>query len=187
MLWSQAVRVRDPVPLPDPMLFQPPRALSVTPVPLAADQVDGGRWIRRRGQGGPRFSVVVGRFQDTVVATLHGPLDLAGSVLLARALGELIEGGHCLEVVLDLGDMSGIDGSGVDVVASAARRMKAGGGALRVARPSPAVAESLAAGGDPSLLSGLPETTWCVRAPDRARRASLASHPAGTGRVCGAR
>lgn len=129
----------------------------------------------------PQFSVVLGRFRDTVVATLHGPLDRAASVVLAGALRALMEGQDRLDLILDLADVDVIDGSGVDVLVSAARRMAARGGELSLARAGGAVAGSLATAELGTLLTPRP-SSQVARTPDRARQARLASHPAGSGR-----
>lgn len=135
----------------------------------------GGPGATRRT--GPPFSVVVGRFRDTVVATLHGPLDLAASVAVAGVLRTLMEGQGRLDVVLDLGDVGRIDGSGLHVLASAARSLAARGGELSLARPGGVVAGSLAAADLGRLISAPTEPPPVARSADEELRASLASHP----------
>lgn len=127
--------------------------------------------------------MVVGRFRDTVVATLHGPLDLAASVILAGVLRAVMEVQGRLEVVLDLGDVGRIDGSGLHVLASAARSLAARGGELSLARPGGPVAGSLAAADLGRLISAPLEPPPAARSAHQERRAGLASHPAGTGRI----
>lgn len=131
----------------------------------------------------PRPSLVLGHFLDTVVVTLHGDLDLPASVQLAGVLRDLIEGQDSVAVVVDVGDVVRICGSGVDVLASAGRRMQERGGHLRVARASRPTADALASAGLARLLSARAEQaprgwTPSPRASAASRQAGIRAHPA---------
>lgn len=102
---------------------------------------------------------------------------------LAGVLRDLIEGQDSAAVVVDLRDVVRIGGPGVDVLASAGRRMEARGGELRLASANGPTADALAAGGLERLLSPRPEQApraWSAnrQAGGAARRAGMRAHPA---------
>ncbi|MFN2506117.1 MAG: STAS domain-containing protein [Acidimicrobiales bacterium] len=135
----------------------------------------------------PSGSLVVGRFLGTVIVTLHGDLDLAASVGLAGVLRDLIDGQGNLAVVVDLGNVCRIDGSGVDVLASAADRIATRGGELRLGGPTGAAFDALALAGLGWLISIPFEQAPRAPSPGRrsggaSRRAATIPHPAGSGR-----
>lgn len=147
--------------------------------PLVASDNGAGHHTTDR----PRPSPVIGRFRGTVVVTLHGDLDLAASVRLAGVFRDLIEGQDNVVVVVDLWDVARIRGPGVDVLASAGRRMEERGGDLRLARATGPAADALAAAGLARFLSARPEQVprdWSAnrRAGDASRRAGVRAHPA---------
>lgn len=123
----------------------------------------------------PTGSLVVGRLLGTVIVTLHGALDLTASVQLARVLRDLIDDQGNLFVVVDLGNVCRIDGSGVDVLASAADRIATRGGELRLGRPTGAALDALAVAGLSRLIS-IP-FEQAPRAPSLGRRGAPGGHP----------
>lgn len=130
---------------------------------------------------------MVGRFLGTVVVTLHGTVDLLAAGALAELLHDLIDAQGNLAVVVDLRDVGWIDGAGVGVLASAAQRLEARGGELRLGGPRPPLAEALAVSGLGALVSIPFEAVHTPSAPggwgaDGARRAGMDAHPAGTAR-----
>lgn len=66
---------------------------------------------------------------------LHGELDRATALTLARELLP-VEGAS---IVLDLTDLSFVDVGGLKLILEAARRLRAAGGQLTLANPSPSV------------------------------------------------
>lgn len=128
-------------------------------------------------------SVVVGRFLGTVVVTLHGHLDVAASVRMAGVLHDLIEGQGNLAVVVDLRDLHGIAGSGVDVLAAAAGTIAKRGGELRLGGPTGIVFDALRLAGLVSIPFEHAHRSWSPgRRSASAHRAAMARHPAGCGR-----
>jgi hypothetical protein len=90
-------------------------------------------------------AVVIGRFQGTVVVTVHGELDVPGVSLLDRTLCDLIDGQGNVSVVVDLRDarVTSID-ERVSVFADAVERVhRRHGGVLGLNRPPPALHEEL--------------------------------------------
>ena len=67
-----------------------------------------------------------------VVLEVGGELDLATGPELQGRLTDLIDSGVC-EVVLDLTEVSFLDSSGLSVLVMAMKRLRAGGGTLRLA------------------------------------------------------
>lgn len=144
------------------------------------------RGERARGSVTPRASLAVGRYMGTVIVTLHGDLHLSASVQLAGVLRDLIDGQGNLAVVVDLGDVGGIDRSGLDVLSSSAARMATRGGTLRLGRPTDTVFDALSVAGLARFIAVPPEQAHRPRSAGRnvhaSRRASINSHPAGSGR-----
>lgn len=169
----------------------PPQGLGLVATPAVASPAVGTAgahwWSATTGPDtrriGPRPPLVIGHFLGTIVLTLHGDLDLAASVRLAGVFRDLIEGQGRLAVVVDLRDVARIGGPGVDVLASAGRRMEERGGDLRLVRATGPAADALAAAGLARFLSTRPERVprdWSAnrRAGDASRRAGIRAHPA---------
>ena len=91
-----------------------------------------------------RFYVAVGRALGTVVVTVHGNIDVEGCHVLHRLVRDLVEDQGNLDVVLDLWDVDDIDPSQVAWLANSLGP-PARPGRYRLARPSPALREALAA------------------------------------------
>jgi anti-anti-sigma regulatory factor len=126
---------------------------------------------------GAHPSLVIGRFLSTAVVTVHGELGVGAAV----RLGELIEVGET-DVVVDLRHVVATDRPGLDMVASAARRMEDRGGQLRLARASGPIADAVAAAGIGRLLIA-PEQAHRAWPPNEraggvSRRAAIRAHPA---------
>ncbi len=73
-----------------------------------------------------------------VCIELHGELDRGTTLTLARELLPL-EREAATSVVLDLTDLSFVDVGGLKLILEAARHLRATGGQLTLANPSPAV------------------------------------------------
>ena len=153
-------------------------------LPTAAVVGADGR-ARSRGPAAPHGSLAVGRYMGTVIVTLHGDLHLRASAALADAFRDLIDGQGNLAIVVDLGDVDGIDRYGVNVLASAATRMAERGGALRLSGPTNAVFAVLSRAGLAHLVTIPAEQSHRPqpRTPsaNAVRRKSINAHPAGAG------
>ena len=130
-------------------------------------------------------SIVIGRFQGTVVVTLHGALDASLSAGLGSVLQDLIDGQGNLAIVVDLRDVDRADCSGVHVLGAAADRIEARGGQLRLSGPVSGVFDALALSGLTRLVDAGFEEERRPRSLERpgrsdVRQRSMSSHPAGT-------
>lgn len=114
--------------------------------------------------------VVIGRYGGTVVVTVHGELDLAGGAGLEHALVDLIDGQGNLSVIVDLRDATASDGEHVLVVADAAERADARGGAITLCAPPDLVVEALRARGLEHLVRPSFSSAYPVRRPERSER-----------------
>ncbi|MGH9265270.1 MAG: STAS domain-containing protein [Acidimicrobiales bacterium] len=140
----------------------------------------------RAGPGMPghaRPSVVIGRYQGTIVVTVHGELDPSGAEHLDRMLADLIEGQGNMSLIVDLHDATATDPGRVSVLADAAECARRRGALLTFSKPSAVVREALRARGldhlvDPSFGRAWPRHQPFESAGRRERRA----HPAGRSR-----
>ncbi len=146
---------------------------------------------RRSGSLAPALRpVAISRFRGTVVIALQGDLDRASSAVLASTLDDLIDGQGNLAVVVDLREVRRIDGSGIDVLASASQRISQRGGELRLGGPAGLVFDALVLSGLARLVDIPFERELrpsLADRPDRLgdaaeRRAGITSHPAGKAR-----
>ncbi|MDT0308440.1 STAS domain-containing protein [Streptomyces sp. DSM 44917] len=87
--------------------------------------------------------------------TLSGEIDLASAPLLRHALHQCV-GDGALRIEVDVAGVTFCDCSGVNVFLVAARRTATAGGALRLHRPSSALARLFGLTGAGSLLAGAP-------------------------------
>lgn len=79
--------------------------------------------MTRAGSG-----IVAGRYQHTVVVTVHGELDLPRAVLLGDILADLIEGQGNMSLLVDLHDATAADAEPLSVFTDAAERARRQGG-----------------------------------------------------------
>jgi anti-anti-sigma factor len=89
------------------------------------------------------FAITARFIGPEAVLELHGEVDLTTAPQLRAYLDEAIDQGHRV-VVLDLAGMGFMDGSGLRVIASSARRLRLTGGSLSIRSPSPMVRRLLA-------------------------------------------
>jgi anti-anti-sigma factor len=121
---------------------------------------DGERWT---ATGGPDVAarasvpIVVGRFLGTVVVTLRGAFDDLAAKRLGATLQDLIDGQGNLAIALDLGRVSQLGPSGVQVLCAAASGLERKGGRLWLGDPPEGILRVLNAGGL-SRLVGYPRT-----------------------------
>jgi anti-anti-sigma regulatory factor len=89
--------------------------------------------------------MVIGRYQGTVVVTVHGELDRSRAVRLGHMLADLIDGQGNLSVVVDLhaATETDTDTEVVSVLADAADRAGRRGGLMTVGKPPPHLDEGL--------------------------------------------
>jgi len=71
-----------------------------------------------------------------VLLAVDGELDMATTPRLESALADVLAGGSCPRVVLDLGGLGFMDACALGCIVRIGRRLAAGGGALVVLRPS---------------------------------------------------
>lgn len=87
------------------------------------------------GHIAPPASIVIGRYQGTVVVTVHGELDLPGAAHLGAALADLIDGQGNLSVVVDLHGATATDADCLWVFTDAAERARRRGGTITLSDP----------------------------------------------------
>lgn len=80
-------------------------------------------------------SIVIGRYQGTVVVTVHGELDLAKAAHLGATLTDLIDGQGNLSVVVDLHGATAKDADCLWVFTQAAERARLRGGTITLSDP----------------------------------------------------
>ncbi|MBS42026.1 MAG: anti-anti-sigma factor [Nocardioides sp.] len=68
----------------------------------------------------------------------HGRLNMVAARQLREVLGEVVAGG-VTRVVVDLGETSFLDSSGLGAIIAGLKTARQAGGDLRIARPTPAV------------------------------------------------
>jgi len=82
------------------------------------------------------FQVVVSRDMGTVVVTVRGELDTYTAPRFRNELKDLIDDQGNLAVVVDLGEMTFIDSSGLAVLVDALKRMRCHAGTLTLTNPT---------------------------------------------------
>jgi anti-anti-sigma factor len=91
--------------------------------------------------------VVVGRYQRTVVVTVHGTLDHPRAADLGPILADLIDGQGNLWLIVDLRDATAAGAAWVSVLAEASERARRRGGAIRLSKPPALLNQALQDGG----------------------------------------
>lgn len=86
---------------------------------------------------GARVRIEVRPGPDVVLLILHGELDMATTPVLEATLAEVLGGGACPRLLVDLADLGFMDVCAVGCIVQAERRLAVGGGALAVRAPSP--------------------------------------------------
>ncbi len=135
----------------------------------AADVIDTATASATTGTGRPRTlttstaeipatgsahsSIAIGRALGTVVVTVHGELDTAGTTYLGRILADLIDFQGNLSVVVDLHDTIATDADPVGVFVEAAERARRRSAALTLHKPPAALYEALRLQGLDDLVS----------------------------------
>ncbi len=89
----------------------------------------------RPGSHRTRSSIVIGRFQGTVVVTVHGELDVIRAAHLGSILSDLIDGQGNLSITVDLHDATASDADSLWVFSEAAERARRRGGTIRLNEP----------------------------------------------------
>jgi anti-anti-sigma factor len=90
-----------------------------------------------------RSGIVIGRYQRTVVVTVHGDLDHARAAHLGEVLADLIDGQGNLSLLVDLHDATAVDAERLSVFAEAAERVHSHGGAITLSKPPALLLEAL--------------------------------------------
>jgi anti-anti-sigma regulatory factor len=136
-------------------------------VPRACVSADAGRpepgpWPPGLGEVPPftpDLSLVVGRGLGTVVVTVDGDLNLAGSELLEGLLTDLIEGQGNSTVAVDLGRAT-VEPEAVTVLVDAARQARRRGTKFILKEPPAETHEALQSGEFADLVEVLPRRQW---------------------------
>lgn len=135
------------------------------------------------------IALAISRAMGVVVVTAHGHLGASDADALQAVLADLIEGQGNLKVVLDVHDVSGIDGSSLQALVGAVDAAAQLGGELTFADPNETSIKALVAVGLGDAITL--DRNYSLRAlasvpPGQgypaARRASMAEHPAEAGR-----
>ena len=126
--------------------------------------------------GPPGAGIVIGRYQGTVVVTVHGELCGYGAAHLGLMLADLIDGQGNLSLIVDLHDatVSAGDSDHVSVFADAARRARRRGGALTLGEPPAVLRADLRRRGLDYLVGAAYDP-----GVEAARRRERCAHPAG--------
>ncbi len=124
------------------------------PIREPREDHQGPRWFAYGSSGRYGIATVRSRGRGLVVS-VHGELDLSTAPYLRSLLCEtvaLAQRDGPPTVVVDLADVSFADTSGLDAVANVVPAVRACGGRLRVARPTPQVRRLLDLVHMPALL-----------------------------------
>jgi anti-anti-sigma factor len=128
-----------------------------------------------------RSGIVIGRYQRTVVVTVHGELDHPRAAQLNYVLADLIDGQGNLSLLVDLHDATTADAERVSVFAEAAERLRRRGGAMTLSKPPVLLHEALRDGGLGHLVGTFlhQHGAECGPASERSARGERRAHPAG--------
>lgn len=121
--------------------------------------------------------IVIGRYQATVVVTVHGDLDHPRTAHLGHVLADLIDGQGNLSLLVDLGDATAADARQMSVFADADKRARQHGGSITLSKPPAPLHEALRQQGLFHLVEPLPpqRAPAAEASPQRERKA----HPTG--------
>lgn len=106
-----------------------------------------------------RPGVIIGRFQRTVVVTVHGELDGPTAAHLGLVLADLIDGQGNLSLAVDLHDVTVTDVDRLTVLAEAAERARRRGGAITLGEPPAVLHQTLKDRGLDHLVPSLKHRT----------------------------
>jgi anti-anti-sigma factor len=118
--------------------------------------------------------VVVGRYQRTVVVTVHGGLDHPRAANLGHILADLIDGQGNLSLVVDLRDATAAGAAWVSVLAEASERARRRGGAITLSKPPADLDQALHDGGLDYLVDAPHDSGVHPSTPDLSRNAPVA-------------
>lgn len=92
-----------------------------------------------------RSGIVIGRYQGTVVVTVHGELDVERAEHLDFVLADLIDGQGNLSIIVDLRDVraTASDAERVEVFEDAAGRARRHHGTVSLSQPPALLREAL--------------------------------------------
>jgi anti-anti-sigma regulatory factor len=125
-----------------------------------------------------RSGIVIGRYQATVVVTVHGDIDHPRAAHLGHVLADLIDGQGNLSLLVDLHD-AGADASHVSVFADADERARLRGGSIVLSKPPAPLQEALRRQGLGHLVE--PPFSYgaeCAPAGEGPSRQERRAHPA---------
>lgn len=111
----------------------------------------------RTGDPVTRSGVVIGRYQGTVVVTVHGQLDRQRAPHLDLVLADLIDGQGNLSIIVDLRDVTATatDADRASLFADAAGRARRHRGLIRLDKPPALLHEALLQRGLGHLVDAL--------------------------------
>src|SRR5258708_15018125 len=104
-----------------------------------------------------------------IIAALGGELDIAAAPMLREKLLVMI-GPAASRLIIDLSAISSADASGLAVLMATGRRAGLLGGFLRLASPSPEVADALSITGLDRHLAIFPTVDAAITSPPRSQR-----------------
>jgi anti-anti-sigma factor len=116
-----------------------------------------------------RSALVIGRYQETVVVTVHGELEHPRTAHLGHVLADLIDGQGNMSLVVDLHDATAADARQMLVLADADQRARQRGGSITLSKPSAALHQVLRQQGLGHVVEPLPPPVG--RSSRRQRRA----------------
>jgi anti-anti-sigma factor len=125
-----------------------------------------------------RSAIVIGRYQQTVVVTVHGELDSARAVQLGDILADLIDGQGNLSLLVDLHDATAADAEPLSVFTDADERARRRGGAVTLSKPPAPLHQALRELGLGHLVGALDPGRGADPAPQAARGSERPALPA---------
>ena len=155
-------------------------------VRLPAEEVDPPQDDRTSVSPGPegtattrsRSAIVIGRYQETVVVTVHGELDHPRTAHLGHVLADLIDGQGNLSLLVDLHDATATAVRQMSVFADAEQRARRHGGSITLSKPPAALHDALRQQGLGHLVDSLPPPgAGCAPAEEASSRRERRAHP----------
>lgn len=148
--------------------------------PPTQDRTSPSRALEGTAATRSRSGIVIGRYQATVVVTVHGDLDHPRTAHLGHVLADLIDGQGNLSLLVDLRDATAADARQMSVFADADKRARQHGGSITLSKPPAPLHEALRQQGLFHLVEPLPPQ-GAQRAPaaEASSQRERKAHPTG--------